>query len=156
MASSSGVANGNVIVVMGVSPDTFNGRFTVTGTTGTTVTAALAANPGTYVGAGTMFNLSSTDFQNTAVLTPVEWDELLRWETLYKVYYSLDMLEKAAALMQPAMVPRQPGSSKKTISFETGVIPRLWNDLLTTVSQQENVDEDFSINPTIRNYSQRA
>lgn len=89
-----------------------------------------------------------------ALLTPLEWDELLKWETLYRVYYSLDMIDKAMSLMQSAMLPRQ-SSPTKTRVFEAAIIPRLWNDLLRTVSAKENTDEDFSINPLMRNYSAR-
>lgn len=90
----------------------------------------------------------------TTILTPPEWDELLRWETLYKVYHYLDQQDKAMALVQPSPAMRQ-STPKKVQMMEVGIIPRLWNDLLTTVSQQENVDEDFSINPVIRAYSYR-
>lgn len=91
----------------------------------------------------------------TTIVTPEEWDELIKWETLYRVYNSLDQQEKAMALVQPAMMPRQPGSPRKQRTFEPGIIPRLWNDLLQTIGQTENVDEDFGINPVMRNYSQR-
>lgn len=91
---------------------------------------------------------------NTVILTPTEWDSLYKWETLYKVLHYLDQQDKAMMLVQPAPLPRQ-STPKKVQMIETGIIPRLWNDLLTTVSQQENVDEDFSINPVIRAYSYR-
>lgn len=95
----------------------------------------------------------STIFYNTPLVTPIEWDELIKWETLYRVYNALDMQEKAMALVQPAMIPRQPGSPRKIRMAEVGMIPRLWNELLATASQHENVDEDFGINPVIRPYS---
>lgn len=91
---------------------------------------------------------------DTILLIPEEWEELMRWETLYRVYHYLDQQDKAMALVMPSQMPRQ-STPKKTQMHEVGIIPRLWNDLLTTVSQQENVDEDFSINPTIRAYSYR-
>lgn len=89
---------------------------------------------------------------NTTFLPPPEWMELMKWETLYRVYTLLDMHEKAMLLVQPPMVPSQP-TSKKLRQESVGIIPRLWNDLLTTRSQKENVDEDFGINPMIRPYS---
>lgn len=90
----------------------------------------------------------------TVLLTPPEWDELFQWETLYRMYIHLDMFEKAQQLVLPVGMPRQQ-SPKKTTMFETAIIPRLWNDLLLTVDQRENVDEDFSINPVVRSYSRR-
>jgi len=97
--------------------------------------------------------LDSTPHE-TAIIIPDEWNELLKWETLYKTFYYLDQNDKALQLMIPSQMPRQ-STPKKTIVHEVGIIPRLWNDLLTTVSQQENTDEDFSINPVIRAYSNR-
>lgn len=93
--------------------------------------------------------------ETTVLITPIEWDELLRWETLYRAYHELDQLDKAYALMAPPGYPRQ-GSSHKLKAVEVGIIPRLWNDLLSTVSAKENIDEDFSINPLNRNYSARV
>lgn len=90
----------------------------------------------------------------TTIITPDEWIELYKWECLYKVYHYLDQLDKASVLMTPQPLPRQ-STPKKVPIVEIGIIPRLWNDLLTTISQQENVDEDFSINPVIRAYSYR-
>jgi len=98
--------------------------------------------------------LASTSY-NTDIVTPTEWDALYKWETLYKVLHYLDQQDKAMALVQPQPLPRQ-ASPKKVQMVEVGIIPRLWNDLLTTVSQQENTDEDFSINPVIRAYSYRG
>ena len=92
------------------------------------------------------------DVGDTQILTPPEWDELYMWETLYRLYTLLDQHEKAMSLIQTAMMPRQ-ASPKRTITFEAGIIPRLWNDLLVTVSQRENTDEEFSINPTTRPYT---
>jgi hypothetical protein len=91
---------------------------------------------------------------NTTIITPPEWDALYKWETLYKVLHYLDQQDKAMMLVQPQPLPRQ-ATPKKVVMVEIGIIPRLWNDLLTTVSQQENTDEDFSINPVIRAYSYR-
>lgn len=153
MASTTGITSGDAVTLMGFSPSGYNGGRTATVLNGTTVTVPITTDPGTYIGGGYLFDIGVTE-QDTYVLTPSEWDELLRYETLYKTYYALDQIEKAMALMQPQMVPRQP-TIKKTSMFEMGIIPRLWNDLLTTVSQQENVDEDFGINPTMRAYSIR-
>ncbi len=95
---------------------------------------------------------NDTTIGATTLLTPVEWDELMKWETLYRVYTALDEHEKAAMLVQPMPMPRQ-ASVKKTIMFEVGIIPRLWNDLLMTTSQREGPDEEFSINPRVRSYT---
>lgn len=93
-----------------------------------------------------------TSVGDTVLVTPTEWDELLEWETLYRLYSALGEHEKAYALMVAQPLPRQM-SPKRTISFEIGIIPRLWNDLLLTVKQREAVDEDFSINPVMRSYT---
>jgi hypothetical protein len=53
------------------------------------------------------------------------------------------------------MTQMMPGSPRKQTMYQTGIIPRLWNDLLATASNKENVDEDFSINPVIRAYTVR-
>lgn len=90
----------------------------------------------------------------TTLVTPVAWDELFKWETLYRLYHLIGQEDKAAQLIIPMPIPRQPGP-KKTLMFEVGIIPRLWNDLLTTISQKENVDEDFSLNPVVRPYTSR-
>jgi hypothetical protein len=90
--------------------------------------------------------------ESIILLTPTEWDELFKWETLYRMYIHLDMFEKAQQLVQPVGMQRQQ-SPKKTIMFETAILPRLWNDLLSTIDQRENVDEDFSINPMVRHYT---
>lgn len=81
------------------------------------------------------------------MVIPGEWHELVKYETMYRAYIELlDEQEKALMMMQPAMLPRQ-GSPTKIRSAEVGVIPRLWNDLLRTVSQREHVDEDLAISP---------
>ena len=83
----------------------------------------------------------------TVLVIPQEWYELVKYEGLYRVYIDLvDQPEKAMMLMQPAMLPRQ-GSPVKIRSAEIGLLPRLWNDLLRTVSQREHVDEDIAISP---------
>lgn len=53
-ASQSQVAfaTGSSITVSGIRPSGYNGTYTVTGGTGTTVTYALAGNPGTYQNSG--------------------------------------------------------------------------------------------------------
>lgn len=83
-----------------------------------------------------------------------EWAELMKWELLYRAYYYLEQFDKASSLVMPAMQPRGP-SPKRQVMFETGIIPRLWNDLLTTISAKEAPDEDFSINPIVRDYNNR-
>ncbi len=151
------VVAGHVITVCNGNPSGLDGTYTVTSVVANvSITAALSQSPGVFVASGAVLtDTTDTNYWNTIILTPTEWDELLQYETLYKVYYALDQPEKAMALMQPMMVPRQPGSPQKTRVAETGIIPRLWNDLLSTTSQNENVDEDFGINPTIRAYSNR-
>jgi hypothetical protein len=94
-------------------------------------------------------------FYTTAIITPEEWDELIKWETLFRVYCALDRQADAMMLVQPPMTQMMPGSPRKQTMYQTGIIPRLWNDLLQTASAKENVDEDFSINPVIRPYSMR-
>lgn len=89
---------------------------------------------------------------NTQLVFGFDWEELLRWETVYRVLHVLKQPEQAALLVNPMPMPRQP-SPKKTIQFEMGIIPRLWNDLLLTIRQREAVDEDFSINPIQRSYT---
>lgn len=93
-----------------------------------------------------------TTKQNTVIATPEAWDALLRWETLYRTYFITGQEEKAGLLIMPMPMPRQ-ASPKKTFMFEVGIIPRLWNDLLTTFNMRENVDEDFNINPIYRPYT---
>jgi hypothetical protein len=90
--------------------------------------------------------------QDTVCVIRDEWAELIKWELLYRAYYYLGMYNQAAMLVQPSMMPRQP-SPKRQLMLETGMIPRLWNELLTTISMKEAPDEDFSINPVVRNYS---
>lgn len=90
-----------------------------------------------------------TDVALTELLTPPEWDELLEWETLYRMYTILEEHEKAMMLVAPKSYPRQ-ASPYKERTAELGIIPRLWNDLLKTVSQRENIDEDFTVNPIQR------
>lgn len=83
-----------------------------------------------------------------------EWAELIKWETLYRAYYYLEKYEQAMALVMPNPLPRQP-SPRRQVMYEVGIIPRLWNDLLSTISAMEAPDEDFGINPVVRNYSQQ-
>lgn len=91
----------------------------------------------------------NVDVGATVLLIPEEWEELLMWETLYRMYYILDQPEKAQSLVMTSFMPQQPGVNRK-LQFETAIIPRLWNDLLRTVSQREAIDEDFSMAPTVR------
>lgn len=90
--------------------------------------------------------------QDTVLICPDIWQELLDWETMYRLYYIVGEPEKAMSLIMPSAFPRQPAPSKTRVS-EPGIIPRLWNDLLQTITQRENVDEDFSVNPIIRPYT---
>ena len=93
-----------------------------------------------------------TDVATTGLVTPPEWDELVEWETLYRLYFFADRGNDALALMAPAQMPRQ-AWVKKTTSYEMGIIPRLWNDLLQTSQMREGVDEEFSINPRYRQFT---
>lgn len=145
---------GDTVTISGVVPTGFNGTFAINGSSAGAFSYALANNPGAYVSGGWANDIAPTLVNATSLVTPLEWDELFKWETLYRVYHYLDQQDKAAALVQPIGIPRQ-ATPKKVPMIETGIIPRLWNDLLTTISQQENVDEDFSINPVIRAYTYR-
>lgn len=80
-----------------------------------------------------------------------EWDELLFWETIYRVHLHLGQAEAAAALIQPMPMPRGPETTRRWV-FEPGILMRLWNDLLITISDREAIDEDFGINPQVRRY----
>lgn len=82
----------------------------------------------------------------TPLLVPDAWLELLDWETMYRVYAILGRMPEAQALMVGSMQPRMP-TSKRVISSDMGLIPRLWNELLLTIQDREGIDEDFSINP---------
>lgn len=95
--------------------------------------------------------VASPNEHTTSLVTPVAWDELFKWETLYRLYFITGQEDKAAQLIMPMPMPRQP-SPKKTLMFEVGIIPRLWNDLLQTINMREGVDEDFSVNPIRRDY----
>lgn len=91
---------------------------------------------------------------NTVIATPDEWDELIRYETLYRIYKYIGQEAKAAALIaMPFNIQGRTPSVGRERMMSIGIIPRLWNELLTTISQKENVDEDFSINPVVRNYT---
>lgn len=98
--------------------------------------------------------LNAVNPENTIILIDAAWNELIKWELLYRAYYYLDMPEKALGLVGTPY-PIQPNPGRKARVFNTGIIPRLWNDLLATISMKEAPDEDFSINPVVRNYSQQ-
>lgn len=98
--------------------------------------------------------LNAINPENTIILIDAAWNELIKWELLYRGYYYLDMADKALGLVG-APYPIQPNPGRKARVFNTGIIPRLWNDLLATISMKEAPDEDFSINPVVRNYSQQ-
>lgn len=90
--------------------------------------------------------ISVTDPAEHELLIPVEWEELLEWETLYRCYYYLQEFDKANALMMPSMVPGGYSPGKKHVQ-EMGIIPRLWNDLLSTLNWRESIDEDWGMQP---------
>jgi len=147
---------GDNLTISNVTPSAYNGsNKTVTAVAGQTISYIQASNPGTFVSALAASVTDATqDKFLTNLITPTEWDALFKWETLYKVLHYLDQQDKAMMLVQPQPLPRQ-ATPKKVQMVEVGMIPRLRNDVLTTVSQQENTDEDFSINPVIRAYSYR-
>jgi hypothetical protein len=89
---------------------------------------------------------------NTTLAVPNEWLELVKWDAMWRLYTLLNRPADAIALVMPAQIPNYPGPKKRDMT-ELGIIPRLWNDLLMTISQRENVDEDFSINPVMRQYT---
>lgn len=92
---------------------------------------------------------------NTTIVMDDDWLELIKWEVLYRAYYFLEQPEKAMALVMPSQMPPQRGVGRRRNMTEVGIIPRLWNDLLSTISAHEGSDEDFSINPVVRAYSVR-
>lgn len=89
---------------------------------------------------------------NTTLVFPPEWLELLKWETLYRTYMFLENWNAAQQLIMPAMLPRYP-ATKKIRTQEVGIIPRLWNDLLSSATGKDAYDSDYSINPIRRNYT---
>lgn len=98
----------------------------------------------------------SEDVADTVLATPPEWDELIKWETLYRLYLHVGEYDKAQQLVFPVgatALPQRQRSVRKTPIFEVALIPRLWNDLLMTVDMREGIDEDFSINPVVRAYN---
>ncbi len=88
----------------------------------------------------------------TMLVTPLQWDTLFKYETLYRTYLDLDMYEKASYLMAPSALPRQ-ATPKRVLNAEVGILPRLWNELMMTYQQREGADEDYSINPAQRSYT---
>ncbi len=93
--------------------------------------------------------------EETVLIMDDDWAELIRWETLYRAYYMLGNTQEAMALVMPGQLPEPRGNPRKRIVTDIGIIPRLWNELCATLSARENADEDFSINPVVRNYSIR-
>ena len=94
----------------------------------------------------------SPNEHTTTLVTPLEWDELLKYETLYRLLIHLEEHDKAAMLVMVKMTPTYPSPRKEMVD-EAGIIPKLWNDLLTTVEEAESSDEDFSVNPVVRSYN---
>lgn len=89
------------------------------------------------------------------LVIPVDWEQLLRWETLYVLYHyenSVESLQKAQMLVMPSQLPRM-GSTKKTYSHELGIIPRLWNDLLGTLKTREGHRMEYAVAPLMRPYT---
>lgn len=81
-----------------------------------------------------------------------EWDELLKYETLYRAYIHVEEHMKAAMLMGPSMMPRQASPKRIASGGEIGIIPRLWNDCLRTIGSREGIHSSMGINPIIRGY----
>jgi hypothetical protein len=83
------------------------------------------------------------------LVIPVDWEQLLRWEALYALYHyenSEESLRKAQMLVMKGPFPRM-GTTKKQISYEIGIIPRLWNDLLETLKTREGHMMDYPVAP---------
>ena len=89
---------------------------------------------------------------NTVLATPIEWDELFKYEALYRTYLDIEEYEKASYLIAPSAMPKQ-ATPRKVLSSEVGILPRLWNELMKRYNQREAVDEDFSVNPANRYYT---
>jgi hypothetical protein len=95
------------------------------------------------------------DVANHVLVLPFEWEELLIWETVYRLYHydnTSDSLQKAMMLVAPSQLPRM-GGTKKIYSHEMGIIPRLWNDLLENKNTRENVGKRDVIRPEYRRYT---
>lgn len=86
--------------------------------------------------------------QNTTIITPENWDELLVWETIFRALTKLKRNDEAMSLMMGPQLPDGPGT-RKTYMRSAGIIPRLWNDLLATMRQIESFDDDFGVKPLI-------
>lgn len=84
---------------------------------------------------------------NTTLLIPDAWLELLKWETFYRVLMAINRHQEAMNLIMPNPQPKMPSPSK-VMQREIGIIPRLWNELLLTIQERENIDEDFGLVPT--------
>ena len=62
---------GDTITVAGVSPSGYNGTFVITAVTSTTISYALASNPGSYTSAGTVQGTYQVTTPYTSAQTPV-------------------------------------------------------------------------------------
>lgn len=87
--------------------------------------------------------------QNTTIVAPDAWHELIQWETYYRALMVLNRFNDAQNLILTSMQPKMP-SPKKVVEADLGIIPRLWNELLTTIQEREFIDEEFGINPLVR------
>lgn len=85
----------------------------------------------------------------TELEMPSEWEDLLFFETLYRVALLMKDYDLATNLITPMPMPRQP-SPTKTRTFEIGIIPKLWNDLLRTVEDRESLTSNLATRPMIR------
>jgi hypothetical protein len=54
--------------------------------------------------------------------------------------------------MMPKMLPAQ-GSVRREKAMEIGIIPRLWNDLLRTVTERDDIVSSFGFNPRVEMYA---
>lgn len=89
--------------------------------------------------------------EDTEILLPDEWCDLLFWETCYRIALILKDYDLANSLIQPMPMPRQQ-SPVKTRTFEVGIIPRLWNDLLKTIQDREGPGTGVATRPNVRPY----
>lgn len=86
------------------------------------------------------------------ILFPFEWEELLLWETVYRLHHYFQQYNEAMMLVSPSIMPDQAGPSKP-IRNAIGMLPSLWNNLLQTVRAREYVDADYAVNPIYHPYT---
>lgn len=87
--------------------------------------------------------------ENVELELPEEWEELVFWESVSRTALDLKEFELHMMLNQGSMLPDQAGVHSNTIRH-MGIIPRLWNDLLSTTSANEFTDAVGQIAPARR------